>query len=339
MHFARIKLKSFTAHSDCNKVAKDIISHCKFIHHSKESFIISLLMKLQQRISRISNEKTENEELKQLHLELEKERNLRLQKEKELEAELEKERLRIKTAEKLIAEQKAMKEERLKILQKQKMEDIEKQKAEEEKKRLKEENEKIAAEKIKREQQKMIENKLKKERRTLAKLEKKRRKRLLKQHSKIEKEMDKNVPKKAEAIFGHLQSYIEDLYENDARLKIIATYNILSLVQQAQHLPHFVNDKILIGTLARIMNEDRKKNAELVSNILEIFFCFSNFTQIHHILIHYKIGATAMQIISHEIKFSTHVLSDILLIYLTGDMRLQSMIVSLETIINLLMEI
>ena len=51
-----------------------------------------------------------------------------------------------------------------------------------------------------------------------------------------------------------------------------------------------------------MLQEDRKKNNELVSNILEIFFCFSNFSQLHPILISSKIGATTMQIISHENK-------------------------------------
>ena len=63
-----------------------------------------------------------------------------------------------------------------------------------------------------------------------------------------------------------------------------------------------MDNKVLIGALGRMLQEERKKDNELVSNILEIFFCFSNFSQLHPILINSKIGATTMQIISHENK-------------------------------------
>ena len=60
--------------------------------------------------------------------------------------------------------------------------------------------------------------------------------------------------------------------------------------QEPEFLSQFVDNKVLIGALGRMLQEERKKDNELVSNILEIFFCFSNFTQLHPILINSKIS-------------------------------------------------
>jgi hypothetical protein len=54
--------------------------------------------------------------------------------------------------------------------------------------------------------------------------------------------------------------------------------------------------------LYSVLNEDMKRSTVLVTNILEIFFCFSSFTQLHHILVNNKIGAATIKIIDMEIK-------------------------------------
>ncbi len=147
-------------------------------------------------------------------------------------------------------------------------------------------------------------------------------KRLEKQQKKMEKEMKKNVPRE-KASLEKIDDYFERLYEDEIKEKIAGTFLILQLSQvsllsspsilslskikkkEPKYLPHFIENKTLIGALARILQEDRKKNVELVTNILEIFFSFSNYSQLHSILVYHKIGATSMQVISQEIKFST----------------------------------
>jgi hypothetical protein len=39
-----------------------------------------------------------------------------------------------------------------------------------------------------------------------------------------------------------------------------------------------------------------------VTNLLEIFFCFSNFTSLHHVLLSNKIGDLTMRVIDLELR-------------------------------------
>lgn len=127
------------------------------------------------------------------------------------------------------------------------------------------------------------------------------KKKLSRLQKKVEKEMESNLPKNS-AQLSNLEQYIENLYEDNYRYKIEATYHILQLVQNPSYLSHFVGNNRLIGALSRILQEDMKKQVELTSNIVEIFFCFSNFSDLHEILIKSKIGGMSMQIIRNEIK-------------------------------------
>ena len=142
-----------------------------------------------------------------------------------------------------------------------------------------------------------------KEKKAAEKRAKRERKKLLKLQSKIENELHANLPKTV-AQFDDLENYIENLYEDNYKCKIEATYHILQLVQNPEYLSHFVENERLIGALSRILQEDMKKQLELTSNILEIFFCFSNFTDLHSILVRSKIGGACMQVIRHELKLS-----------------------------------
>ncbi len=56
---------------------------------------------------------------------------------------------------------------------------------------------------------------------------------------------------------------------------------ILKLVQNPLNLEHFIDNETMLGALARVLQEDHKKSTRLVTNILEIYFCFSSFSQLH----------------------------------------------------------
>ena len=58
----------------------------------------------------------------------------------------------------------------------------------------------------------------------------------------------------------------------------------------------------MVGALARVLREDWKRNTDLATNIIYIFFCFSSFSQFHGVVAHFKIGSLCMSIIEHELK-------------------------------------
>ncbi|KAI9328528.1 kinesin-associated protein-domain-containing protein [Obelidium mucronatum] len=77
--------------------------------------------------------------------------------------------------------------------------------------------------------------------------------------------------KEDNASLDMIEQYIEGLYEDTAD-KIASTKNILSLAKNPQNLDLLMEN---------VLREDNKKSMELVTNIIYIFFCFSNFPQYH----------------------------------------------------------
>ena len=112
---------------------------------------------------------------------------------------------------------------------------------------------------------------------------------LVEQREKKKKKSDKEKNKE-KAQLHKLEEYMETLYEEDIDKKIRGTSLILQLVQNPENLDHFIDNDTVLGALARVLAEDRKKSVELSTNILEIFFCFSSFRQLHPILLQNKIG-------------------------------------------------
>jgi hypothetical protein len=62
----------------------------------------------------------------------------------------------------------------------------------------------------------------------------------------------------------------------------------------------------LMSALSRVLREDGKRSMELVTNIIYIFFCFSNFSQFHSFITSNKIGDLCIKIIDQE-KIRTQV--------------------------------
>ena len=55
-------------------------------------------------------------------------------------------------------------------------------------------------------------------------------------------------------------------------------------------------------SLARVLKEDYKRSIELCTNIMYIWFSFSNFSQLHTVLTSRRIGNDSMKVIDLEIK-------------------------------------
>lgn len=45
----------------------------------------------------------------------------------------------------------------------------------------------------------------------------------------------------------------------------------------------------LLSALSRVLREDWRKSMELSTNIVYVFFCFSTFSQFHHLILQYKV--------------------------------------------------
>ncbi|XP_069120818.1 kinesin-associated protein 3-like isoform X1 [Argopecten irradians] len=103
------------------------------------------------------------------------------------------------------------------------------------------------------------------------------------------------------ANINDVDDYMELLYE-DVPEKIRGSALILQLARNPDNLEELFQNETVVGALARVLREDWKKNTELATNIVYIFFCFSSFTQFHGVILHFKIGALCMNVVEHELK-------------------------------------
>jgi hypothetical protein len=84
--------------------------------------------------------------------------------------------------------------------------------------------------------------------------------------------------------------------------KIDSTRKLLVLARSPANMGALIRNESLISALGRVLREDGRKSMELVTNILYIFFCFSNFSEFHSHLIANKIGDICFRIADQEIK-------------------------------------
>ena len=56
-----------------------------------------------------------------------------------------------------------------------------------------------------------------------------------------------------------------------------------------------------MSALLRVAREDAKKSIELITNIIYIFFCFSNYTQFHAYITQNKVGDMCLKLTDTEI--------------------------------------
>lgn len=104
------------------------------------------------------------------------------------------------------------------------------------------------------------------------------------------------------ASMNKISEYMELLYgERDEKIRGSAM--LLQLVYaDPAHLEYFAQDGQLLTTISRVLDEDRKNSLELTTNILEIFFTFSSFRQLHGLLMEHKVDTIALNIIDFELR-------------------------------------
>ncbi|KAL6765847.1 kinesin-associated protein-domain-containing protein [Haematococcus lacustris] len=108
------------------------------------------------------------------------------------------------------------------------------------------------------------------------------------------------------AYVKQLDTYIEELYEEDMSHKVHATGMIAQLFRQTENFESLLSHETLLQTLARLMREEMKKSIDLCVNIVSVFFSISNFSQFHQIIMDNQVGALTMDLIDLEIKRTEH---------------------------------
>eukprot|EP00794_Sanderia_malayensis_P016189 gene16189-17816_t len=103
------------------------------------------------------------------------------------------------------------------------------------------------------------------------------------------------------ANLNDIEEYIELLYE-DVPQKIKGTAFILQLARNPDNLEELSQNETVISALSRILREDWKTSAELTTNIIYTFFCFSSFSDFHPVVLSQKVGATCMLVLESELN-------------------------------------
>ncbi|CAH1133621.1 unnamed protein product [Ceutorhynchus assimilis] len=104
-----------------------------------------------------------------------------------------------------------------------------------------------------------------------------------------------------EANYNNLNDYIELLYEGMSE-KVKGAHLIQSLARDAENLEALSKNETLISALGRVLREDWKRSISLSTHLVFTFFCFSVYSQFHHIILKCKVGSICMEIIDFELR-------------------------------------
>lgn len=102
------------------------------------------------------------------------------------------------------------------------------------------------------------------------------------------------------ATMRSVDAYLEQLYEEDMNLKIDAARKILTLAHKGQNLQSLVENDVLVGALARVLKDDYKKSTELCLTIMQTFFCFAHFKEMHPFVVGARMGDLSLRIVDLE---------------------------------------
>ncbi|KDO22362.1 hypothetical protein SPRG_11314 [Saprolegnia parasitica CBS 223.65] len=99
-----------------------------------------------------------------------------------------------------------------------------------------------------------------------------------------------------------LDTYMEKLYEEDMESKLDGVTQILNLSEFGANIEVLIQNEALMSLLSRVLNDEYKKSYDFSLNMMRIFWCYSNFLQLHPILSNYRIGAITLKIVDFEVK-------------------------------------
>ncbi len=104
------------------------------------------------------------------------------------------------------------------------------------------------------------------------------------------------------ANINDLDDYIEMLYEDDVKTKIRGSALVLQLARNPDNLEELFQSETILNCLQRVLKEEWRRNIEVTTNLVYIFFCFSSFSQFHPLISHFKIGNLTLQIVEFELN-------------------------------------
>jgi kinesin-associated protein 3 len=290
----RIKLKSFHAAANVPKFAAAIVKQCNFLHDRHLQRITELLDQLKYRLQTSS---TPDADPNSLHASQQHQHHHHQHHQSQYQSQadatdVEKERLK---------REKEQLEEQLRLMKEQ-----QEQQAEVLRKQIQAEADAKAAAQAQAEADaKAAERKSNSSRRRSGQLHSKHHGRLASPSSGGDGSSSRSKRKKSKlpkASMKKVESYREQLYNEDIQSKLDASGMILQLVRKAENLEYFIENDNILGALSRILVEEGKKDVDLARTILEIFLCFSKFRQLHPVLTYNKVGDTTMRTIQLELK-------------------------------------
>ncbi len=107
--------------------------------------------------------------------------------------------------------------------------------------------------------------------------------------------------KEPTATLDKIDDYMELLY-GSMKEKISGTASIVELARDASNLEILSSNNSLMSALARVLKADYKHNIGLSTNIMYVWFSFSNFSQLHGVLTTRRIGSDTIKVIDLEIR-------------------------------------
>ena len=99
-----------------------------------------------------------------------------------------------------------------------------------------------------------------------------------------------------------LDDYLERLYDDDMNARVDATARIAALARRVENLPMLLGHDTLVQTLARVLREEGRKSVDLATNVVSVFFAFSNYSQFHPAILENQMGDATMRIVDLETK-------------------------------------
>ena len=94
-----------------------------------------------------------------------------------------------------------------------------------------------------------------------------------------------------------LDDYLERLYDDDMNARVDATARIAALARRVENLPMLLGHDTLVQTLARVLREEGRKSVDLATNVVSVFFAFSNYSQFHPAILENQMGDATMRIV------------------------------------------
>lgn len=102
-----------------------------------------------------------------------------------------------------------------------------------------------------------------------------------------------------------IDAYAEALYEEDPAVRVRGATLLLALAKQPRTLAALAQQGQLLGTLARVLREEGRKSADLALPLMQLFYCFSHFSQLHAALVDLRLGDLAMRSAELELRRAT----------------------------------